>query len=362
MDRYILSEMLQPLLAGVLMFLVMLIGNTLYNYIEQILKSGIPLKIVLRLIVYNVPILIPLVLPAATALASAWSINRLARDFEVTPIRMAGVPLRRLFLPVFAMGALASLISFEIGDRVAPWAQREFTASQSQIGVYALLAAPAIAENQVFRFQDYTFHIREIRKDPAKNSARIDLEGVTIFRNSSSGGFPTLITAQSAEYDRYVWTLHDAVWHTLGADGFTQFELKSKLIKLPLYVPLSSLAQSAFSSPDQLSMEQLGQEMKALSTTQQDYASVAYNYYAKVAIPFMCFAFALCAPPLTMRFAKTGAYSGIFISLLMVWVAWNTLLLMRYMGDAGTLNPAVAAWTPDVLFSVVGLFTLARIE
>jgi len=362
MDRYVLGEMLQPLIAGILFILVTLIGNTLYNYIEQILKNGIPMRIVFRLIVFNIPILIPLVLPAATALASAWCINRLARDYEITPIRMSGVSLRRMFMPIFLWGVFASALSFVISDRVVPWTQREFLATQGQIGVYAILAAPSVASNRVFTFQDYSFHIREIQKDASGDPNKLQLTGVTIFRNNPNIGFPTLITAERATYNHYVWTLYDAVWHTFAQDGFTQVEFRSKQIVLPLRVPLNSLAQSAFESPDQLTMSQLGQEMRALKGTGQDYAVVAYNYYAKLAIPFMCLAFALCAPPLTVKFAKTGAYSGIFLSLILVWLAWNTLLLMRYMGDSGTLNPIVAAWAPDILFGGVGLLALKNVE
>lgn len=362
MDRYVLGEMFQPLLAGIMLILVMLIGNTLYNYIEDILKNGIPFKVVARLIAFNIPALLPLVLPAATSLASAWCINRLARDSEITPLRMAGVSLRRLFLPIFIWGAVASVLSFIVADRVVPWSQREFRATQSEIGVYAILAAPSIATNRVFTFQDYAFHIREIQKDPGGNPNKLQLIGVTIYQNSPTGGFPTLITAQSATYDNYVWTLTNAITHTFSADGFTQVEVAAKSMTLNLRVPLSSLAQSAFSQPDQLTMSQLGQEMRGLAKTGQDYSIVAYNYYAKLAVPFMCLAFALCSPPLTLRFARTGAYSGIFISLILVWMAWNTLLLARYAGDSGRVDPIVAAWAPDVIFAAVGLFVLWRIE
>lgn len=362
MDRYVLGEMLQPLLAGIMMILVTLIGNTLYNYIEQILKTGIPFKVVFRLIVFNIPALIPLVLPAATALASAWCINRLARDSEITPIRMSGVSLRRLFMPIFAWGIVASGISFVVSDRVVPWSQREFLKTQGEIGVYTILAAPSVATNRVFTFQDYAFHIRQIQKDPGGDPNKLRLDGVTIFQNSASNGFPTLITAKSASYNNYVWTLYDAVTHTLASDGFTQVEVAAKQMTLNLHVPLSSLAQSAFESPDQLSMQELGEQMRALSKTGQDYAAVAYNYYAKLAVPFMCLAFALVTPPLTIRYARSGTYSGIFISLILVWIAWNTLLLMRYLGDSGRLQPIVAAWAPDLLFAIIGLWMLRRVE
>ena len=89
---------------------------------------------------------------------------------------------------------------------------------------------------------------------------------------------------------------------------------------------------------------------------------VAFNYYAKLGLPFLCLAFALCAPPLALRFARAGAYMGIFLSIIMVWVAWNMLLLTKILGITGKMPPSLAAWSPALLFAVVGVYLLWRAE
>ena len=43
LDRYLLGEMLLPFVSGVLLIIVMLVGNTLYPLIEQIAKYSIPI-------------------------------------------------------------------------------------------------------------------------------------------------------------------------------------------------------------------------------------------------------------------------------------------------------------------------------
>jgi lipopolysaccharide export system permease protein len=312
--------------------------------------------------VFNIPTLLVLTLPAATALSAAWAVNRLARDSEVTAIRMAGVPLRRLFAPIYVVGLLASITSFLVADRVVPRAQHEFQQTQGQMMAYAIQATPSIAVDRVFVYKEYAFHIRTIQKDPSGDVNKLLLQGVTIFHNSELGTWPELITAQTAVYDHDIWKLKGVVVHTFGADGFTATEVASNNYQLFLRVPISGLAENAFRRPDELTMAQLGAQMHALKSTGQEYDEVAYDYYAKLALPFVCLAFALCAPPLALRFAKAGAYMGIFLSLIMVWVGWNTLLLTKFVGIAGKLNPLVAAWSPDVLFLVVGLWLLWRIE
>ncbi len=366
MDRYLLGEMVLPFIGGILLIVVMLVGNTLFPLIEDIVKNGIPPLIIARLIVFNIPILIPLTLPPGVALASAWAVNRMARDSEVTAIRMAGVPLRRLFLPIIAVGLFASGASFLVGDRVVPPAWREFQKTQGQMFSYALRASPALAANKVFTFQDYSFHIREIRKDPTGRSSRLQLYGLTIYQNPTGpDGFPTLFTAKSADYDRDVWTLHDAHVMTFDREGLVSIEVRNlpgRTVTLPLQVPMESLSQTMGGTLDDQTMAQLGAQMDALARTGQDNTAVAFSYYAKLGLPFLCLAFALCAPPLALRFARAGAYMGIFLSIIMVWVAWNTLLLTKILGLAGKMPPALAAWSPALLFAVLGVYFLWRAE
>ena len=126
-------------------------------------------------------------------------------------------------------------------------------------------------------------------------------------------------------------------------------------------MPLASLAQSAVDTPDELTMAELGAQMHALARTGQDNTAVAFNYYAKLGLPLLCLAFALCAPPLALRFARAGAYMGIFLSIIMVWVAWNTLLLTKILGldrqDAarpGRLVARPAVRRPGDIFPVAG--------
>ena len=243
MDRYLLGEMLLPFVSGVLLIIVMLVGNTLYPLIENIAKYSIPLMVIAKLVAFNLPVLLVLTLPAATALSAAWAVNRLARDSEVTAIRMAGVPLRRLFLPIFGLGLTASLLAFVVGDRVVPPANREFQQTQSELPAFGLQAQPSIAANKVFTFEDYTFHIRGIHKDPGGDVNKLNLVGVTIFKNPETGdGFPTLITAKSATYDRDVWTFYGVMTHIFDATGSETYELSGSPATLSLRVPLAGLA------------------------------------------------------------------------------------------------------------------------
>ncbi len=363
MDRYLLGEMILPFVGGILLIVVMLVGNTLFPLIEIIVKNNIPLMVVTKLVVFNIPTLLMLTLPGVTALASAWAVNRMARDSEITAIRMSGVSAARLFTPIFIVGLVASIAAFYLGDRVVHAAQHEFHKTQGEMIAYSLQASPDVAANKVFTYQDYSFFIREIRKDPSGNPNKLQLLGVTLYQSPSGvNTFATETLAQTADYNHDIWTLHNVVTRTFDAQGYTKMEIGGKTLILNLQVPLSTLAENAINQPDELTLRELGTEMAALERTHQDDTVVAVNYYMKLSLPFVCLAFALCTPPLALRFARAGAYTGIFLSLVIVWIGWNTLLLTKFLGLSGKLSPLLAAWAPDMLFVVAGLYFLWRVE
>ena len=93
-----------------------------------------------------------------------------------------------------------------------------------------------------------------------------------------------------------------------------------------------------------------------------DARKLAVNRYFKLSLPLMCFVFALCSPPLSLRFARTGAFTGVLLSIVVVFVAWNTLLLMKAVGLGGYVSPVVAAASTPILFTILGIFLMRSQE
>jgi lipopolysaccharide export system permease protein len=211
----------------------------------------------------------------------------------------------------------------------------------------------------VFTYQDYSFFVNEASKGVAGNPDALQVRGVMIFEKPTDvEGFPTLYTAKSAIYDKGNWSMKDVVVHTLDNDGFTSLEVRAARMSLPLRAPIPMLTNpsSGFAGqPDNYTMSQLAQQIAVLKRTGQDSTAQEVAFQFKMALPFLCLSFALCAPALSFRFARTGSFMGIFLSIVMVFVAWNTLLLTKALGLSGDIPPILSAWSPDILFAVVGI-------
>jgi len=306
-----------------------------------------------------------LTMPVGVALSGAMAVNRLVRDAEVTVIRMAGVPLRRIFLPIFLTALAASVSSFLVSEHVVPWSQREFQKTQAAMFGYALTESPSLASNRVFHYDNYNFFVGDASKDPHVPQV-FHLSKVLIIENPvGSNGFPRFFTANRADFKNGLWTLYDVIVHSVDDLGFTSVEMHADHMALDLRAPLPIIGDNANGmgdQPDSYTMAELAKKIDVLKKTGLESREYEVAYYFKLSLPFLCVAFGLCAPPLSMRFSRTGSFVGVLLSIVMVFVAWNTVILAKAFGIHGYLPPIVSAWAANVLFGGLGLYMLWRME
>ena len=97
----------------------------------------------------------------------------------------------------------------------------------------------------------------------------------------------------------------------------------------------------------------------ALQPTSNRSAYLTHWHY-RWALPLTCLVTVLLAAPLSIHFARRGAGSGIFLaivlSMLMLFISSITLAL----GEAAVVPPLLAAWLPNIVFSLLGLYLYRR--
>jgi lipopolysaccharide export LptBFGC system permease protein LptF len=86
------------------------------------------------------------------------------------------------------------------------------------------------------------------------------------------------------------------------------------------------------------------------------------KYYSKFAAPLFVLIMAMLAAPFGFLVGNRGAMTGIGISLVIAVFYLGMQQLFEKVGDVGLLPPAMAAWSPDVLFALVGGYFLLRMR
>lgn len=356
LDKYVLKEMIAPFLISMFAFVVLLIGRVIFDNIEKIIQLGVPTDLAVRFIALKIPWVIGLVIPLAVLFATSLSINRLARDSEITAIRMSGVPLRRIFLPILVVGFICSAIALWFGETVTPWANRE---SQRTIRlIYGIQAMPMIQERVFFESEGYWFYVGRVER-PSKE--RTILRDVMIYEPSPAQGYPMLITAAEASNVDNLWTLNKGVMHKLGKDGLMDYEMEFPTMQLNLRRAAQKLWETQRTS-EEMSLGELHQQISAFGGLGRQVRDMKVNWHFKLSIPLSCLVFALCAAPLGLRFARSGSYSGILLGIIVMFLYQNNIWLGKALGMGGLVPPFLAGWSQNIIFGIIGIYLIWREE
>ena len=343
-DRHIVSELLLFFGVSTLAVLTLLVGVALL--FQQASIATLP---------YSIPYYLTLTLPVAVALAASLSVNRMARDNELTVLRGTGTPLFRAFLPILIVGFAVSVLDYILFDRVLPYALQQQVAKYGQV-------PETVSPGATFAVDKYTVSYASSQKlSPAKRR----LSRLVIVETPENGAPPPQITtATTADYENTVWKMQGVIIHYYDAKGVLLREEQKPTATFNLPVDFSNLYQRADSAQAEYTFVELMARSKEAARFGNHQDAVAYEVdgWTKLALPGMAFVFTLFATPLALMFARTGSFSGVMLAIGAVFVAWNTLLLMQYVGYGDYLPPAVAAWSTDILFGLPGIFLLWRAD
>jgi len=362
-DRYLIREMVVPFLAGMLIVLVLWIGNIVF-YQVSILRGRTELfPVFIQYVLLKSTYYVTLSLAAGSLFGAALAVSRLTRDSEITVMRVAGASVRRIFLPLLVVGVVVSSLAFLVQEKLVPSAERR--SSKLLYRLYYIQGPPPMAADVFFNWQNYYFYVRNVQR--VGRSA--ELAGVTVWELPAGRGYPMIITAERATWVREIIEMRDGVVHKLGADGFTEQEAKFKRLRLNLRQVFSQVFQTQ-KTPEQMTTSELVRKIRAYSSTgfsssglPSGYLSnLRLEYHFKLSVPLSSIILIMCAAPLGLRFGRHSSFAGALMGIVIVFLYWNVLLFSKLFSQSGWLPPALAGWSQVIIFALLGAVLIWKAE
>ncbi|MGV3523097.1 MAG: LptF/LptG family permease [Candidatus Sericytochromatia bacterium] len=351
-DRYILSELLKPFVAGVVAFMIIMISNTLYIFMELIVKSNIDTVTVLKMLLYNLPAIIVVTLPVAYMFATLLALGRLGRDSEIIALRACGVSFSRVIAPVIVVSLLVSALGFYLQENVVPWANQQTVEILKEMMSKEPLQA--VKEKYFLKTDQRNFYVNEI------NRAQGILRNVFVF-DQTKAEFPQIIGAQAATREQTRWVLRDGILHKLEGSGYLDHEIRFKRMEIQMELKPDMVFNTQLDVRQMASgpaKDLIDQKRAQGQDTRQD----EMDYYTKFSLPLATFFTILLAAPIGILFSKMGNYFGVAISIALVFVWYVTYSIFTSLGKAGTVPPLLAAWVQNLAFGGIGLLMLMQLS
>lgn len=351
LDRYVMGELFRPFFFGITAFILLMLSLTLYTLTDLIFVSGAPVGQVLLLLFYNLPHIVVLALPVAFLVATLLGLGRMTKDFEIVALRANGVTFKRIIAPILVGGVLISIGNFVFDEAIVPWANRQSTQLKEQL---AQNIKPPIQPDVFFQgTEGRYFYVKGY--DPRTATMRD-----VFILDQTSPGAPQIITAKRAKWLGSVWMLLDGMEHKYGPDGYVDHEIQFKSLSIRVV-----LNPAFFPSDTDASEENASQIQGQLSNFKKSHIQdhrLAVALWSKYALPLAPLIAALIAAPLALLFSRIGAYIGVALSIILIFLYYVTMQTAQAMGNNGVLLPFLAAWLPDLIFGLVGGGLMLRVD
>ena len=373
LDRYLLRELLVPLgycLAGFVMLWICLdLFASLRNFRDKLLGAGD----IAQYYLVTLPDSLVIMLPVALLLALLYALTTHSRHNELTAIRAAGVSMWRLCLPYLLVGLLASVVMLAINELCEP-----YTAERADqiLMRHRPRTAGAPARNQ---FRNLAF-----------TNAR-DGRGWQIGQYNSDTGemFNPLVISKlpdnsvlQLKADRAART--NEVWTFYGNVNVFKYPAETNAPPVPV-LHTNVLAMPSFTeTPEQIRSEikisRFRQSFEAKKadipileilnylrlhphpTGEEGAAWLYTKLYGRLAAPWTCLVVVFIAIPFGAASGRRNVFVGVAGSILICFCYFVLQQIGLTLGSGGHLTPWLAAWFPNLSFSLTGWWLTARLR
>jgi lipopolysaccharide export LptBFGC system permease protein LptF len=107
-----------------------------------------------------------------------------------------------------------------------------------------------------------------------------------------------------------------------------------------------------------MSIAELREQIDTLRNSGYDITKLRVGYFRKFAQAVAPLVMVLLGLPFAFRVGRRGSLYGIGVALLLVLVYWATFAVSNALGLETLLPPAVAAWAPNALYGLLGIYLL----
>ena len=356
LDRYILRNFLQPFVYCIFGFLSIWLIFDISDNSSIIFDERAPLLLVLKFYWSQIPQVLVILLPVSLLLALLFSLGRMSRANEIVSMLTAGVSVPRLVLPLLAMGLLTTGAAFALNYSLAAHAELARKLFLEQV---LRRGGPreVVITGQVFRNRtdNRTWYIARFR--PGTNQ----FSGVQVVQQDALGNIVRNYLATEAFYEpeTKVWRLEKAKVVNYDSAGNITDDKMVGALTIPGWSETPYRLGSANMRPEFLGIAELEEYLHFNADFPETLlAPFRTQLQYRRALPWACFVVALMATPLGISFSRRGIIASVALAIALVFAMNFLTHLFLALGEGDRISPITAAWAPNLIFALVGLYLL----
>lgn len=358
LDRYVLKELIGIFLFGIIAFSSIFVGTgVLFRIAQYMSQYGAPLSAVIRLFFYSLPEIINYTFPMAMLIASLLCVGRLSGTSEITAMQSGGISFKRIAAPILVVAFLVSAFSVIFAEKVVPASKL----------AYRNIVRIEIMHNTKPRSQDHIViknisggDISTLTYAKSFDEKEGKFTDVTI-EQFADGKLTKIQKAKTAIWADNAWHMYDGVVYEVVEDKGVQRSMDFKEQIMPLAEPPAEISR-AQKDEEEMTIAELRDMIKVLNEKEISTTKYEMEMYQRFTIPMASFVFALVGIPLGMQKQRSSSSIGLGISAIVIFFYYTVMTVGMALGKGGSVPPIIAAWIPDILCGLIGIWLIRQKE
>jgi lipopolysaccharide export system permease protein len=354
-----LSELLGPFIFGLSAFTLIFAATQIIAIGRAVSEAHAPLWAAIEAFIWQLPSMVVLTIPMALLLGTLLAIQRLSGESELTAMSAAGITFVRIIAPLLVAGFVMSIVTLILQEAVVPYAQTQFTIVENTVINHTSAFASDTTVNaplpggghQITFFNAYDSHTHALMQ-------------VTLVQYDRAGNPTQVIFADRADFAADKWTLDNArIYRFSGPNGETILGSQTPALQVELgQSPAEIEKRAAGNNPLNMSRAEIAEIISTGQLTPSELHKYWMAYQEKLSQPFACFVFTLIAVPFGIRSVRGGGSTtlGFGLAVLIVFIYYIVQTVFSYVGEALPSIAALAAWMPNLIFTLIGALRLRR--
>jgi len=326
----------------------------IFSNLESFLKIKITFLEIINYYLFSLPFIFLKVSAFSLLISSIYLFGELNKNNELIGIRIAGLSILRIILPVFTFSLIISLFSLFIQEKVLLSSQKKIEKTKLKLFKNKKISAK---ENLAFRYQNMIFFASSYL--PEENM----LKDVIVFKENAKGEIEEKIIAKRIINKNNQWEANDVIIYPLNKNSPPLYKKTLSLNIKKVFFEDIIIKKSVFSQFS--SLKDIYKERERLKKIKAkrlvEYLTI--QYHEKLSEPFSHLFLVIGVLPfaLEVRKRKVGLVSfgvGFFFSFI-YYVIFSISLAL---GKAGIILPFLSCWVAPLFFIILGVSGLFFIK
>ncbi len=356
-DDYILRDFCIYLGLILSTFMVLTLVFTFFELLADIVRNRVPLITVGEYLADVLPSIVYLTTPLSVLLAVLITFGLMQKANEITAMKATGISLYRIIVPVLVIAAVLAVGLFFFDQFYLAYANKRQDALRNRIK--GKPAQTYLRPERKWIFGEHSnIYYYEFFDSYANRFANIS----AFEFDPRTFEITKRVFAARAHWedDLQKWVFEQGWERSFrgeAIEGFRKFDVATfnELSEPPGYFK-KEVKQSS-----EMNYDELRRYIQDLQQSGFDVVRLKVQLHKKFAFPIVTFVMAVLAIPFALSTGRRGALTGVAVAIAIGVGYWMTSGLFEAMGNVNQLPAAMAAWSPDVIFMLLGGYLILKV-